>query len=69
MAIVQAAAVSAFVSDFFGVADFFGAFFVVVLFGAAFFAGFAACGALVLVTRPDLVLPNTTAGLSSTAGA
>lgn len=39
---------------------------------AAFFAfapGLAATGALVLVTRPDLVLPRTVAGFSSTAGA
>lgn len=42
-------------------------------FGAAFFAGaflVAAAGALVLVTRPDFVLPRATAGFSApTAGA
>jgi len=54
--IIQAAALSAFGSAFFGVADFFDPFLVAVFFGAAFLAGFAACGALVLVTRPDLVL-------------
>jgi len=36
--------------------------------GAAFFVGFA-CGAVLLVTRPDFVFPSTTAGLASTAGA
>jgi hypothetical protein len=44
------------------------AFFVAV---AAFFLGAAlvAEAAFVLVTRPDLVFPRTTAALSSTAGA
>lgn len=51
-------------ASFFGVAFLAGAFF----FAAAAFFG-AAPGVLVLVTRPDLVLPRTTAGLSSTAGA
>lgn len=41
------------------------AFLVAVFFGAAFFAA----GALVLVTRPDLVLLVTTAGFSTAAGA
>lgn len=52
-----------------GVADFFGVAFL----AAAFFLGAIAlatgCGALDLVTRPDLVLPRTTGAFSSTAGA
>jgi hypothetical protein len=56
----------AVVSFFAGVADFLGAaFFVAGFFAAAFLAA----GALVFVTRPDLVFPVTTAGFSSTAGA
>jgi hypothetical protein len=55
---------------FFGVAFLGVAFFAAAFFGAAFFAAFLAdCGAVVLVTRPDLVLPRVTAGLVSTAGA
>lgn len=51
---------------FFGVAFFADVFFV----AAAFRVGLAAAaGCVDLVTRPDLVLPRTTAGLSSTAGA
>jgi hypothetical protein len=53
--------VSSFLA-FLGVA-FFG--FAAAFFGAAFFAA----GALVLVTRPDLVLPSATEGFSATAGA
>lgn len=45
-----------------------GAFFVAVFFGAAFLAAFGAAGALVLVTRPDFVLPRTRETSSSTAG-
>jgi hypothetical protein len=39
--------------------------------GAPFFAAdfLAGCGAVDLVTRPDLVLPKTTDGFSTTAGA
>jgi hypothetical protein len=59
--VVHAAAASAF----FGVA-FFGAAFFAAGFLAAAFLGAAA---LVLVTRPDLVFPDTTGGLESTAGA
>lgn len=46
-------------------------FFAAAFFGAAFLAGaFFSVGALVLVTRPDLVLPVTVAGFSAaTAGA
>lgn len=59
----------AYASAFFGV-DFLGvAFFAAVFFGAAFFAAFGAAGALVLVTRPDFVLPNTRDTSSDTAGA
>ena len=59
----------AYASAFFGVAFFGVAFFVgVFLAAAAFFAGLEA-GALVLVTRPDLVLPRMRAGSSVTAGA
>ena len=47
---------------FFGVVAFFAAGFL----GAAFLAGVVLL--VVLVTRPDLVLPRT-AGLSTTAGA
>lgn len=55
---------------FFGVAFFVAvAFFAAVFFGAAFFVAFGAAGALVLVTRPDLVLPRTRETSSSTAGA
>lgn len=51
---------------FLGVAFFADVFFV----AAALRVGLAtAAGCLDLVTRPDLVLPRTTAGLSSTAGA
>ncbi len=59
------AAVSAFlgVVDFFGVAFFAGAFF-----GAAGFFVVGGAVALVLVTRPDLVLVSTF-GTSTTAGA
>jgi hypothetical protein len=52
---------------FLGVAFFAGAFRPVAFLGAVFFA--TGSGALVLVTRPDLVFPRTTGGLSSTAGA
>lgn len=52
---------------FFGVAFLGAAFFAAAFFGATFFA--SEMGALDLVTRPDLVLPRTTGGLSSTAGA
>ena len=59
----------AYASAFFGVAFFGVAFFVGVFLAAtAFFAGLEA-GALVLVTRPDLVLPRMRAGSSVTAGA
>ena len=59
---------------FLGVAFFFGvvAFFAAAVFfaaGAFFAALVAAAGALVLVTRPDLVLPRTRDTSSSTAGA
>jgi hypothetical protein len=59
------------VHAFFGVAFFGVAFFAAAaFFGAAFLAAFlAVCGAVVLVTRPDLVFPSVTAGFSSTAGA
>jgi len=43
------------------------AFFATGFFGVAFLAGVAVLP-VVLVTRPDLVLPST-AGLSTTAGA
>lgn len=63
-------------SDFLGVAFLGVAFFVAVFLGAAAFlgaaffaAGLAAGGALVLVTRPDLVLPRTRETSLSTAGA
>jgi hypothetical protein len=65
----------AFGVAFLGVAFFLGvvAFFVAAVFfaaGAFFVAlGAAAAGALVLVTRPDLVLPRTRETSSSTAGA
>ena len=52
---------------FFGVAFFADAFLTAAFFGATFFASEIGC--LDLVTRPDLVLPRTTGGLSSTAGA
>lgn len=58
--------------SFFGVAFFLGvAFFGAAAFlgAAAFFAAFGAAGALVLVTRPDFVLPRTRDTSSSTAGA
>jgi len=51
---------------FFGVAAFFAA---AVFFGAAFLVAFGAAGAVVLVTRPDFVLPRTRWTSSSTAGA
>lgn len=58
---------------FLGVAFLGVAFFVAVFLGAAFlaavFLGAAAAGALVLVTRPDLVLPRTRVTSFSTAGA
>ena len=52
--------------------DFFlgAAFFVAAaFFRAAFFVALGAAGALVLVTRPDFVLPRTRVTSSSTAGA
>ena len=52
---------------FFGVAFLAGAFLTAAFLGATFFA--SEIGALDFVTRPDLVLPSTTGGLSSTAGA
>ena len=59
----------AYASAFFGVAFFGVAFFVGVFLAAtALFAGLEA-GALVLVIRPDLVLPRMRAGSSVTAGA
>ena len=51
---------------FLGVVDFFAGAFLG-FFGAIFLT--SGTGALVLVTRPDLVLPRTTGGFSSTAGA
>jgi len=64
---------SELVHAFFGVAFLGVAFFVAVFLGAAFFAavflGAAAAGALVFVTRPDLVLPRTRETSFSTAGA
>ena len=51
---------------FFGVAGFFAGAFLL-FFGAIVLATEA--GALDLVTRPDFVLPRTTGGFSSTAGA
>jgi len=55
---------------FFGVAFLGVAFFVVTFFlgAAAFFAGLGATGAVVLVTRPDLVFPRTRDTSFSTAG-
>jgi hypothetical protein len=50
---------------FLGVAFFVTAFF---LGAAAFFAGLGAAGAVVLVTRPDLVFPRTRDTSFSTAG-
>jgi hypothetical protein len=56
-------------SAFFGVADFFGvAFFAAAFFGAAAFFVAGGAVALVLVTRPDLVLVSTF-GTSTIAGA
>ena len=64
----------AFGVAFLGVAFFLGvvAFFAAAVFfaaGAFFVALVAAAGALVLVTRPDLVFPSTRDTSSSTAGA
>ena len=70
MLLLVASELYAFASSFLGVAFLAGAFFVfaaAVFLVAAFFA--PAVGAVLLVTRPDLVFPRTTAGLSSTAGA
>lgn len=50
-------------ADFLGVAFLAAAFFL----GAMVLA--TGCGALDLVTRPDLVLPRTTGAFVSTAGA
>ena len=47
--------------------SFLAGFLAVVFLGAAFLT--VDCGALLLVTRPDLVFPVTMAGLLSTAGA
>lgn len=63
---IHAADFSAGVALFFGVFSFLGV--VVFFLGAAAFFGFAAEFALVLVTRPDLVLPRTFFS-STTAGA
>lgn len=54
-----------------GVAFFCGAaaFFAAVFLGAAFLVAFGAADALVLVTRPDFVLPSTRDTSASTAGA
>ena len=53
---------------FLGVAFFVAAaFFTPAFLGATFLASETGC--LDFVTRPDLVLPRTTGGLSSTAGA
>jgi hypothetical protein len=52
------------------VAFFFGvAFFAAVFFGAAFLVALGTAGAVVLVIRPDFVLPRTRDTSSSTAGA
>jgi hypothetical protein len=64
----------AFGVAFLGVVFFFGvvAFFAAAIFfaaGAFFVALAATAGAVVLVTRPDLVLPRTRDTSSSTAGA
>lgn len=59
-----------YASVFLGVAFLGVAFFVAAAFlGAAFFAPAFAAGALLLVTRPDLVLPRTLEASFSTAGA
>jgi hypothetical protein len=51
-----------------GVAFFGAAFFAAaVFFGAAFLVALGAAGAVVLVTRPDLVLPRTRVTSASTA--
>jgi hypothetical protein len=66
---------TAYAAAFFGVAflgvAFFGvaAFFAAVFLGAAFLVAFGAAGAVVLVIRPDFVLPRTRWTSSSTAGA
>jgi hypothetical protein len=55
---------------FLGVAFFLGVVaFAAAFFGAAFLAAFGAAGAVVLVTRPDLVLPRTRDTSASTAAA
>lgn len=54
---------------FFGVVDFFGAAFLAGAFLLAAEAFFSGCGAWVLTTRPDLVLPRVSDFFSSTAGA
>jgi len=54
-----------------GVAFFFGvaAFLAAVFLGAAFLVALGAAGAVVFVTRPDLVFPRTRETSDSTAGA
>lgn len=68
--IIGAYAAAFFGVAFLGVAFFFGvAFLAAVFFGADFFVALGAAGAVVLVTRPDFVLPRTRDTSSSTAGA
>lgn len=52
-----------------GVLVFFGVAFLVAADFRGLAAFFSACGAVDLVTRPDLVLPRTTGAFVSTAGA